>query len=538
MLGRISAWTRLVCLTLAFAAPAAAHEDLTAGRARMLEGSTAGFAHAYQIFDAALENENRSHDADDRELVFLHTVTRAVVLFHDYPDVVPAARFLALAEEFGISLAQSTLVDFKTVLSPGSSEDCVSSSPGADTPARRDLVLMELSAVIAELDSIRNTPTPLTVRFAPQETGLAGTVEVDYGEVLILKGLLLACQAELEGQAARHLDGDPETTRWDACLAENFPGVEGTGAATEIDLLRVVDDCVHDALYRESSRPMAERAGPCDEDDGAAVSTPAVARLADAITCFLDAIDYMLSENHPPGVDPQEDEMLYLGPNARGQMAPVQARLRAWRRSLRGSTPAKTVETTWRYDLCDANGDFLGELVLTQDSLGPNGNGGWLAMNDGAVLTIEWMDTGADNTVVMDLHDRTTRRQAWLEATFSAGRDSISNGTMDCWGQSTRIVTGVTGRRIQNSAQPVRLHADEAPDVHSLGPRARRMSDEDQAEPYEADWPGLLDTLLTAGRRECPWAVYRAVVTSLARTHRIAGDDVAIAMRGVTTCTP
>jgi len=62
--------------------------------------------------------------------------------------------------------------------------------------------------------------------------------------------------------------------------------------------------------------------------------------------------------------------------------------------------------------------------VLTQDSLGPNGNGGWFTMNDGTVLNIEWIDIGPDNTVVMDLRGRTAWRQAWLEGTFSAGCDS------------------------------------------------------------------------------------------------------------------
>ncbi len=84
MIARISVWIALVCLTLTLAVPVAADDDdVTAGRARMFEGGAAGFAQAYQIFDAALENENRPDDTDDRELVFLHALTRAVVLFHD-----------------------------------------------------------------------------------------------------------------------------------------------------------------------------------------------------------------------------------------------------------------------------------------------------------------------------------------------------------------------------------------------------------------------------------------------------------------------
>jgi len=495
MIERISAWAPLLCLTLTFAAPvAAAHDDVAAGRARMFAGGAAGFTQAYQIFDAALESGNRPDDADDRELVFLHALTRAVVLFHDYPDIVSADRFIALAEEFGVSLAQSTLVDFEAVLSPGGNEDHASSSPDADVPARLDSVLTELSAVVAELDSIANAPCPFAISFAPEETGLAGAVEVDYGEVLILKGLLSACQAELRGQTARLLDADPETTRWDGCLVESFPGAEAAKAATEIDLLRVVDDCLHDALCLEPSCPMAEVAEPCDPNDATTISVPAAEHLADAITCFLDAIDHMLSENLPPGADPQKDELLYLGREARAQMEPVQTRLRAWRRSLQSSMSAKPVETLWRYDLCDANGDFLGELVLTQNSLGPGGNGGWLAMNDGGVLSIEWIDIGADNTVVMDLRGRTAWRQAWLEATFSTDRDSISNGTMDCWGQYAEILTGVTGRRTQNSARPARLDADGSISTAcQQRDTSERMCDSPGWEPHRAHWHGLFE---------------------------------------------
>ena len=80
---------------------------------------------------------------------------------------------------------------------------------------------------------------------------------------------------------------------------------------------------------------------------------------------------------------------------------------------------------------------------------------------------------------------------------YYADRDSISNGTMDCWGQSTRIVTGVTGRRIQNSAQPVRLDAG--------GSLRTACQDRDAGEPmcdspgqnsYRAHWNGLFETPL------------------------------------------
>jgi len=276
MVGRIAASIGLVCLTLTFGAIAAGtDDDVMAGRAMLFEGAVAGFAEAYQIFDAAVENGHGSDDTDDRELVFLHALTRAVVLFHDYGDIVSADRFFALAEEFGISLAQSTLADFKAVLSLGSCKGPVSSAPGGNGPRPRDFVLMELSDIIVELDSISDAPTPFAVCFTPQETGLTGPVEVDYGEVLILKGLLLAYQAELEAQTARILNGDPETARLDGCFVESVLGTETTGAATE--------------------------------------------------------------------TDPQEDELLYLCPDARTQMKPVQARLRAWRRSLQVRTSGVAV---------------------------------------------------------------------------------------------------------------------------------------------------------------------------------------------------
>jgi len=503
MVGRIAASIGLVCLTLTFGVNAAGtDDDIMAGRARMFEGTVAGFAQACQIFDAAAQNADGSDDTDGRELAFLHAVTRAVVLFHNHGDMVSADRFFALAEEFGINLAQSTLADVKAVLSLGRCRGPVSLDPGGNGPGSRDFVLAEWSDIIAELDSISDAPAPFTVCSTPQETGLTGPVEVDYGEVLVLKGLLLAYQAELEAQTARILDTDPETTGLGGCVVESVLRVETTGAATKIDLSRVVDDCVHDALYRESPRPVAQMAGPGAGDDGAAMSAQAAERLGDAIACYLNALDYMLSENLPPAADPQEDELLYLGPDASTQMKPVQARLRAWRRSLQSRTSEAAVETLWTYDLRDAGGDFLGELILTQDSLGPNGCGGWLTMRDGTVLSIEWMDIGPDNAVVMDLRGRDAWRQAWLEGTFSAGRDSISNGTMDYWGQSARTVASVTGQRTQDSGWPVGLEADQVRGGTVSETSGRRdagvaMCDSPGGDPYHAHWPGLLEAPLS-----------------------------------------
>jgi len=95
---------------------------------------------------------------------------------------------------------------------------------------------------------------------------------------------------------------------------------------------------------------------------------------------------------------------------------------------------------------------------------------------------------------------------------FSAGRDSISDGTMDYWGQSARTVASVTGQRTQDSGWPVGLEADQVQGARPRGSQGQSgtiskacgcrdtgaaMCDSPGRDPYHAHWGGLLEAPLS-----------------------------------------
>jgi len=437
-------------------------DRIAAGRARMFEGTAAGFAEAYRTFDAALKETNGSGVGDGRQLAFLHALSRGALLFAHHPDVVSADGFFALAETFGITPTAGALADIKAVLSGGMEGDRAPSDSAAEGDGTGWTVPAELDAVLAELDAIADAPARFAVRFTPEETGLAEDVEVDYGEVLILKALLLSYRGMLAAQTAESLAAEPDIGRAESGLAPGIPCAPLTSSACEIGLWGVVDRCINNALYRQSARLCTEVVGPLEADEAGLLAQSARS-LAEGVACYLRAIDYMRLENQPAGTDPQEDEFLYLGPGAAEQIGPIQTRVPALSQRLADRTiTAPDFQAARTFDLHDTNGAFLGELMLADGLPGPKDDGGRLTMKDGTVLTVEWIDIGPDNTVAIDLRGRATWRQVWFEGTFTPGHQRIVDGTMEDWGDGRRLLTGVTARRAEEPPRPREAHAPAA----------------------------------------------------------------------------
>jgi hypothetical protein len=472
MFGRITTWILLLCCLVGSAA-AAVDGRLEAGRAQMLEGTATGLAQAHRIFDEALQETDGPNGAHRRELVFLHALTRGALLFADHPDIVSADDFFALAEGFGLALTGGTLTGVKAALSCGTEADDAASDAASENGWAGWKALAELSAVIAELDSIADAPTRFVVRFRPDETGLAGEVEVDYGEVLLLKALLSSYRAALEAQVSESLEAAPETAHGDSYPAASILRAPVTNSTTPIDLAGVVERCARDALWGESARPGAPWVGGFDLNEAARP-------LPEGVTCYLRAIDYIRVENHPAGTDPQEDELLYLEPGAAEQIQSTGARQPTSGRRLPGrEVVASDLQAMFAFDLYDGNSACLGRLTLTEDLVSHNAAGGWLIMNDGVVLTVAWMEIGPDNAVAIDLRSRAAWRQVWLEGTFTADRQAIVDGTMDCWGEGSGFVSRVTGRRTKGWASPCGLHTHafrRGRDVDDLETRQERTS--------------------------------------------------------------
>lgn len=474
----ILVWTFLIgCGFGSTAAALTADDYITAGRAKMFKGPVSGLAEAYDIFDAGVNDETCPDCAGNRELTFLHAVTRTIMLFVDYDDSVVPGSFFELAEEFGVTFVGDTIEDFNAVL-PLDEYGCYHLPPDADPERIRetlyDSVLPQVDGIIAELDRISDSPTAFAVYFTPSETGLMANLEVDYGEVLVLKGLLLAYKAVLEAQIPYDLNVDIDQAVLDSYLADSTLCPGEFGDANLAALFDVADPCnptINQDFLQKYPYLLMVLPTPSDANDGAAILAQARDDLIDAIAYWLEAIDYINSENDPPGTDPQDDELLYLDPNALTYIEPIQERLTTLRDSLQDRTAGNyTVETAMTYDVYDASATFLGELVLVYDFTGRHGHDGRFTMDDGTILAVEWVGISPTNTIDIELHSETPWLEAWFEGTISASRDSIADGTLHYWGDTSGTVRAVSGGRTDSRAWSVTLDPNPlfgaSPPVH------------------------------------------------------------------------
>ena len=198
------------------------------GRAHMFTNSLSGLRAAFQTFDDCLNDPLCPECNSNQELVFLHALMRSTLLFIDNNDLVVNDSFFELAEAFGLLVQGDSFdpcdtnpIDISVLMDL---DGCYRIPSGAlDLVGIRELldysIIPEINDIVAELDSIVDSNVSrFKVFFEPNETGLQKDLEVDYGEVLILKGLLLGFKGFLEAQLAYDLYLDVNDARLDSLL--------------------------------------------------------------------------------------------------------------------------------------------------------------------------------------------------------------------------------------------------------------------------------------------------------------------------------
>ncbi len=75
---------------------------ITVGRTLMFDGSLSSLRLSYQTFDIGVNDSGCPDCSTNRELRFLHAVTRTAMLFIDNSNLSVNDSFLELAEEFGV----------------------------------------------------------------------------------------------------------------------------------------------------------------------------------------------------------------------------------------------------------------------------------------------------------------------------------------------------------------------------------------------------------------------------------------------------
>ncbi len=412
---RIAVTSILICCVLAPVASALNADDyIIAGRARLFAGTAAGLAEASDIFEAGLSDLDCSTCPVDGELMLLYAVTRTATLFVDHNDVLASEDFLGLADAFGVPLV--AIAPFCTEMDIERAGPVVrSQGVRVDDKAVRDVleetVIPELAGIIEQLNSIDNSAGAFVVYLAPEETGLPDELEIDYGDVLVFKGLLLAYKGVLLAQMAR----DVHDLVLGAGSDAEFPG-----AGLE-------------AIQGASSLPAAFSVVQATEGDEELLAQ-ARADCVEALTTYLGALESIAAENHPAGADPQDNEFVYIDPEAYAQVGAYRQTLDALRRRLADGTASSRAGDAEIYAVYGVDSVRFGELILILDGPGAGGRQGRLVLDDGAALEVDWCTDLGNGEIGVSLFDSDQNREGWLEGAIDLDHHVIQFASLEVWG--------------------------------------------------------------------------------------------------------
>lgn len=391
----------LICLGLGAPAAASTLDDyIVPGRARLFDGTASGPARACDLFAAGLADASCAESPGRRDLLFLHALARTTVLLGNPSDNVVPDGLLKWIEPFSAALASGVAHD---------APDRLPAWPDANPGTIGSYTLSaQIDAIVAELESIADQPAPFVMILTPNETGLKGDLEVDYGDVLMLKGALLAYRASLQVQP--------------------LPDLASTGWVHDRRVLERLDAWIEDAPC------LLGFASATDEGRGWR------AYWADAVVCYLDAVAYIAAEDDPPGTDPQQDELIYIDPRSRVHL---DRRMAALADPASGTSTAAGAKV---YDVRDANSVRLGELVLVFDGTDTGGREGRLSLDDGTCLDIDWFGVLDAGEIGISMFSRDQTTQGWLQGAITADHNAITEAALDLWGTDTRVMAAITAR--------------------------------------------------------------------------------------------
>ncbi len=436
----------LVCnISAAMAGNAA--QCIAAGRALMFNGRLSGLRLACYTFDECLNNPACPDCNTSRELKFLHALTRAVMLVvRDNNEPIDSA--LELARAFDVYVSGDYWAPYFEPLGlefdhAANSHDAYEIPPTAPDPNEiRNIIdtsmIPEIDAIVAELDSISDSPTPFRIFFDPNETrifftpastGLEHNLEVDYGDLFLFKGILLGIKAQLLTQLAH-----------DLCVDANDLLIE-----------KVVGDAFDVNADLLDSHPHFGKVLPTPnwpDPNGRAMLAQAALDCNTAISYFLNAVEYISNET-----DAQEDDLLSIDPNARDVCNAVIERLDTMHKSIVEDTVGEyPLESTRVYHLFDPCSPATWQLELNFDLLAlPSDDPGVLFALDNEFVPSPWRISYFDidaNTLEIELDYDVSGywAQGVVTADISQDRSTITNGTFTCWGDFEGTISNVTGQ--------------------------------------------------------------------------------------------
>jgi hypothetical protein len=410
-------------------------------RQAMFDGTLSGLRQANTILE---EGTQAPVCADDREFAFLHAFSKtAMLLIRD--DDANIDSFLELAKTFELWLtgdywAYPPDLQFQAVLNQHDAYQIPPDAPDANRirAVLDTSIIPDLTLIINELNSISDspqdpfriflTPDETSVFFGPDSPGLDYDLEIDYGEVLLLKGILTAIKAHLEGQTAYDIAIDANDM-----LIEKIYGQS----------INVNNDVLIPHPYLLDVLPTPNYPNV----NGTAILAQAAQDFCAAIQYYIDAVNYITSEE-----DDQNDDFLFIDPNANEVSDTINDRLSSMRSSILNDTvgayPLNTTKTYFVTDPCSAttwllNLDF--DMFLLPEETGT------LVASGSAPSP--WVVEGVNidgNTIMVEMDYDVSGEwsQALLTGDISQDHNSISNITLEYWGYYTGSIYNMSGQLI------------------------------------------------------------------------------------------
>jgi hypothetical protein len=397
MVNTVYMWRdRSVTVEFAPAGPNDPGAYLRQGHQEIAASSLSGLTRAYLCFDAARQD---GRYVDNRESIFLHALARLTMLVVDTNDVYVETSLLELAELCGIEVIGDRFGSLEVNV-PLDEEGRFHLPPNIDPNAVAgmidDALLPELDSIAAELDTIMESPeSPFRMYLEPNDTGLARRVEVDYAEVLALKGLLAGARAALRGLA------HPAHDIFVDLYAPPFEGVFGPGFCSVNSLLTQYPELLRVLPTSNSSA------------DGAARLAEAKQDLLAGIDAYFAVVDHIRAET-----DTQSDDAMYIDPNVEEPLTVWSERLATLKQSLRGDTPGVYPWLTTKTYAIQSAGVPIGQLLITYDATGFNLADGLLEIPNPADpnrhTTVWRMESGEKYNRQLTMHFWYRSAQAWL----------------------------------------------------------------------------------------------------------------------------
>ncbi len=438
-------------LTAAAAAQNTAQSYLVPGRAALFDGTLTGIRDAAEIFETGYYDTDCVDCLDSRELAFFYAVSRmAMWIARDDEKSVQSG--VELARELGVEI-QGDVIRSIELTEPDIPEDrygrpiLPNDIEGllADLETYRDTVaLSELGYVIDVLDGITETPEDrFKIFLTPSETQVfldpemppySHDIEVDFGDVLMLKGMLSMAKGMLATNTAYDLHVSEEALLFEK-IYENMFSVQ------------------HDLLL---PHPEFLKLLPTENDpaDGKAILAQVRQDIINGLTYYRDTLDYLLDASRSAEPGELEHQLFYIAPEDWYTAERIGEQLdRLLVSLLEDTTFAVEGQTYKRFELSNSN-DWL-ELELTEDTFG--------TLEDG-YLQVSGDDYSMDFwDVKFEVVDHQLYGYAdygwyhgnggsWLwvsgyfEGTLDESRTAISDAFFDYWGDTSGSIASLSGQ--------------------------------------------------------------------------------------------